>query len=155
VRRVLAGLALALSLIGCGLARVPAPPGEPVELGHLAETDSCKSGTIEGTLTERKPGITRIDLEPGFAWPSLPINAGAGTRYPDTSDVTVLWPHDFTGVRLANGGLAVADASGGLVALTGQTYQLEGCWVFVWHSFLPPYDYTEITGFRANDARPG
>ena len=45
--------------------------------------------------------------------------------------VPVTWPSEYTGVRLANGEVAVVDATGDLVALTGRDYRLGGLMIGV------------------------
>jgi hypothetical protein len=98
-------LALSVLLAGCGLYREPAPSGEPVYLPTYE--GSCASGWIEGSLRGTGEGVMDMDILDTLDWPE-----GVDRQ----RFVSVAWPSDFTGVRLAGGEVAVVDASGNLVA---------------------------------------
>jgi hypothetical protein len=98
MRPAITTLALALWLLGCGLA---APRGEPVDL--LTGVDSCYAGGqqgVEGPLVADPEYGTRLNGKP------------------------VMWPVGFTGVRLVGGEVAVLDTGGKVVVTTGRRYYL-------------------------------
>jgi hypothetical protein len=95
MRSVIATLALAGCLLGCGSA----PVGLPAPL--LTGVDGCWAGG-----------------ETGLEGPLL-VHPEYGTTF---HDMPVMWPVGFTGVRLARGEVAVLDADGKVVATTGRTY---------------------------------
>ncbi len=94
VRRITATFALALFVLGCS-----AQNGEPVKL--LTGGTACYLGgehPIEGRLT----------TDPEY-----------GTRF---NGKAVIWPVGFTGVRLADGEVAVLNQAGKTIATTGKEY---------------------------------
>lgn len=94
MHRLPAILALALFVLGCS-----AQNGEPVEL--LTGVTGCYAGgehPIEGQLT----------ADPEY-----------GTRF---NGKAVIWPVGFTGVRLADGEVAVLNQAGNVIATTGKDY---------------------------------
>ncbi len=106
---ITAALAVALSLVGCGLI---APPGEPVP---LLTGDGPNGG---GCFTAEY----RFTLEP---------DAHYGTRtgedgVPGDETIPVMWPTGYTGRRLSSGEVVVRDRSGNVVATTGHTYEVGG-----------------------------
>jgi hypothetical protein len=123
MRRITAGLALALSLLGCG-SPIPSgepvipseeptiPPGEPVELltGAMPfDEDECTAGF---------PAFELI-LDPRFGTAVAGLPESGGDRYP------VMWRPGFSGIR-DGGRVVVVDPDGNFVATTGESYKLAG-----------------------------
>jgi hypothetical protein len=99
VRRLTASLGLALSLLGCDLAGLPS---ERVEL--LTGIEACYAG----------------GARPAYAGVLAP-DPYYGTRF-DAGPA--MWPVGYTGVRLIGGQVAVLNAGGDLVAMTGKAYAI-------------------------------
>ena len=95
MRRLTTTLALALLVLGCSR-----PQGEPVQLLTYDSTGCYLGGeqAVEGELV----------TDPQY-----------GTRF---NGWAIVWPAGFTGVRLANGEVAVLDQAGNVVATTGNEY---------------------------------
>ena len=133
MRRVIATLVLGLGVLGCGLIREPAPSGVSIELDHFGPTCPDKPNWVEGSLAADVSvldpilggttlAVTAIKirrLDPGLQTEPDP----SGFRVPV---VPVTWPADYTGVRMASGQVAVFDATGNLVAMTGREYRVTG-----------------------------
>lgn len=165
IPRVSATLVIALVVVGCaGVAGEPAPvqpaatrpaptkaaptqelapSGEPVELDHygLDCSDSTR-GSVEGTLLADAP-----IYNPMFE-SSEPVLTAIDLRQPDPSGqlvrvVPVSWPSEYRGVRLATGEVAIVDAAGNLVAMTGRDYRIEGLLVAVAAAGGPLFDRGE------------
>jgi hypothetical protein len=95
-------------LLGCG-AKVP--PGEPVQIltGAMPfDEDECSADSYVAS---------ELIVDPGYGT-ALAGYAG-GPRVP------VMWPEGFTGRRVGSE-VAVVDSDGSLVAMTGQSYSVQG-----------------------------
>jgi hypothetical protein len=67
-------------------------------------------------------GWTYLHFRPGAPWPaSIPPDEGMSLA----GDVAVFWPDRYTGTGLDGGELAVVDASGNVLAITGKAYRLK------------------------------
>ncbi len=133
MRRVITTLALALFLSGCSLIREPAPQGELVKLAQSAATCSENAWRVEGLLLANASihdpllggesgAVIAIDIHRAKIGASPELD-------PSTWQVRLApvgWPSEYTGVLVASGEVAVVDATGNLVAMTGREYQLEG-----------------------------
>jgi len=105
VRRLTATLALALLLLGCGLV---APRGEPVQLltGAMPfDPDQCPDSALAQLLVDPQYGTALAEY--------------GGSRTP------VMWRPGFTGRRVGSK-VVVLDATGNVVATTGQSYLIAG-----------------------------
>ena len=107
------------------------PSGEPVVL--YTHPGDCYDHFqwVEGKLLPDPGAGTDIDVtaitDPTD--PSLTVDGVAWGSSGNTSPpriVPLQWPVGFTGVRLAEGQIAVVDPTGNLVALTGHTYAFKG-----------------------------
>lgn len=134
-------MALALCLLGCSSVPIkiesrPAPSGASIGLvgygidGEMACQDQSAEGLLRSDvelkdrLLGNSQGPITIEIWPldTVVWP-----AGVeGERF-----VAVRWPLEYTGVRLADGEVAVLDGAGHLVATTGSPYRLQGEWAVV------------------------
>jgi hypothetical protein len=138
VRRAITTFALAVFVAACGLVVEPAPSGQPAKLD---EATSCSDNANHRWKVE---GVLRADVSvvdplsgPRHSVTALEITGvktGASPE-PDPSQwivhvVSVRWPSQYSGVGLANREIAVVDATGHLVAMTGRTYQLDGVMIF-------------------------
>jgi hypothetical protein len=113
MRRITSTFALALCLLGCGS---PAPSAEPVQLltgARPFDEEECSPDAYEASelLTDSQYGTALASFL-------------AGQRVP------VMWPLGFTG-RRAGSEVAVLDAAGNVVAITGQSYSIRGNMLFV------------------------
>ncbi len=97
--RSVSGLALALVLLGCGVEHLPS---KPIEL--LTGIRACYAGGAQ-------PGYAGV-LRPD------PVH---GTRF---DNKPVMWPDGYTGVLLNGGQVAVLNAGGDIVAMTGKAYAI-------------------------------
>jgi hypothetical protein len=121
--RGLVAVALSVLLVGCAPAREPPPSGRPVGL--------------EATLVGPCPSAGGVWIEGSLQWDGRGGPMRIEPLSPDTVDwlepfgrqdyVRVTWPEGFIGV-LVGDDVAVVDASGGLVAVTGDTYRFRGVW---------------------------
>jgi hypothetical protein len=116
MRRVTTTLALALCLLGCGLA---GQAGEPFALVTSWEPGSAESPACRATWWAA--GELVLDPKHGTA---LKVESG---DYLATKGATmpVLWWPSFTGRRLGNE-VTVLDPDGNVVATTGRTYRING-----------------------------
>lgn len=117
-RRRLLSVGLSVLLLGCSGAppREPAPSGESLYLSSYG--DECGGGWFEGLLRNPEGGLTELHFSPGTVdWPE---------RTKPQASVQVLWPENFTAVRLDGGEMAVVDGSGNVAAMTGRKYRLRG-----------------------------
>jgi hypothetical protein len=96
MRRLIATLALAMSILGCG-------SGASDEVGLLTGVQACYAGG-------QSPGDEAL----------LVPDADFGTRFEGRGPV--MWPEGYTGSRLDGGQVAVLNTAGGLVATTGKRY---------------------------------
>jgi hypothetical protein len=181
VRRITMTLALALCLLGCNsvvvnveseaaseapsdpLSAAPsteslaAPSGEPIGIpGSDTLRDICPDDWLEGSLVADR--MVEVALGGTFLTPTA-IEVGPLDRvvwplgvHPQT--VFVRWPMDYTGVRLADGEVAVLDSAGHLVATTGRNYRLKGQWV-VYGSIAGPEHPLPNGGFGGFNACSG
>jgi hypothetical protein len=160
VRQIATTLALALCLLGCSSTAaptdepLPAPSGKPIEVaryGSLSDTgcpDQVEGplradvsveryvwGTYNGIVIEVSPDEAGVWPEPSGVdpWP-VPL-------------VPVRWPTDYTGVRLADGEVAVVN-TGYLVAMTGMQYRLKGEWAILGSTGGPKFPHSWIHGFN-------
>lgn len=126
MRWVITTLALALCLLGCGLAPEPAASGEPIQLMEWGDV-GCGDEWTEGLLLVDQTYATAISVMPrpiapfqDAVWPS-PNNG--------STILPVRWHRGFTALRLAGGEVAVLDHAGNHVVTTGRKYKLKGNWV--------------------------
>ncbi len=98
-RRLPAGLALALVLLGCGVENLPP---EPISL--LTGVAACYAG----------------GARPAYAGVLVP-DPVYGTRFGRSP---VMWPVGYTGLLLNGGHVAVLNAGGDRVATTGKAYAI-------------------------------
>ena len=153
------GIALALCLVACGSGPVGepsvaptnrpsvSPSGDPIELaGYGGGVMTCRGEWVEGWLradVELHDRLLNLDFRAPTAIEIEPLATGAwpepsGLGYP-LRFVQVRWPAEnvgeglawHSGVRLASGEVAVLNASGDLVAVTGGRYRLRGDWAMV------------------------
>ncbi len=115
MRRVVAALALALSVLGCGLKA----PGEPVAL--LTGNPLTDYAGVQGCYTSAAAGLLVVDATYGTAI----TDSHAGGPAVDWPTAPVMWPAGSTGRRLGFE-VAVLDPAGNVVATTGRSYRLEG-----------------------------
>jgi len=101
MRPVTATLALTLFVLGCSPSKGQGVEGEPVEI--LTGVEACYAGG----QSPNDHGLLVPDPE-------------FGTRFDGRGPV--MWPVGYTGIRLAEGHVAVLNAQGGVVATTGKTY---------------------------------
>jgi hypothetical protein len=136
---------LALCLLGCSAApSAPAsttptlapPSGAPIGVvGYGINGDMiCQDQWVEGSLRSdvelrdrllgNSQGPITIEVRPldTVVWPP----GVEPERF-----LAVRWPLEYTGVRLADGEVAVLDGSGEHVATTGSNYRLKGEWAVV------------------------
>ena len=152
VRRVTTTLALALCLAGCSSAASSvepsatpsdetsvAPSGEPIGLfGYGTRGDmTCQDQLVEGSL------LTGVELQDRLLntprrnpttieiWPLDTVVWPGPSGVDPERFVSVLWPLEYGGVRLAGGEVAVLDGAGHLVAMTGTKYRLSGEWAVI------------------------
>ncbi len=112
MRRVATALVLALSLLGCGSV---VPTSEPVQLltGPLPfDADECSSDFYVAS---------ELLVDPQYGTSLASFLAGETTP--------VMWPPGFTGSRMGSE-VMVWDATGNLVATTGQSYSIRGNMLF-------------------------
>lgn len=113
-----------------------APSGAPIGLvgygigGEMACQDQLAEGLLHSDveLKDRLLGNSQgpIAIE---IWPLDTVVWPAGVE--PARFVALRWPLEYTGVRVADGEVAVLDGAGHPVATTGRSYRLKGEWAVV------------------------
>ena len=153
MRRVTTTLALALFLLGCGVrtdanveseaaSAAPsrpvsvAPSGKPIGVvgygingempcqGQWADGSLRADVELENRITGTSQGPIALEV-----WPLDKVEWPPGVE--PVRLMAVRWPLEYTGVRLADGEVAVLDGAGHLVAATGRNYRLKGEWAVI------------------------
>jgi len=182
MRRLGMVAALALALVGCHggpatgsatppgqtPAATPAEPsatvsGSPVELGCIGcgRVAGCRDA-LSGRLDADAKVTIYTGGWNGIAIEVAPLDTGALPAPPGVDPLEVVgvsWPAGYSGLRQADGEIALLDGAGRLVAMTGRSYQFEGEWVLGGSTGGPIFPRDFIMGFsvcdRSGSVTPG
>jgi hypothetical protein len=133
---------------------VAAPSGKPTGL-VLSDTlrEYCPENWVEGLLVadvEVKNGLSgHVQLAPT----AIEVGPADAVAWPAGVDpqkwVLIRWPMDYSGLRMADGEVAVLDEAGHLVATTGRKYRLTGDWAVYGSISGNPLPNGGFDGFNA------
>lgn len=160
MRRVTTILAIALFLLGC--SSVAAPTDEPMPAPAGKAIDVARYGDGVGMrCRDAVEGPLQADVEVeqyvgGYSGIVVEVSPNEAGVWPEPSGVDpwpvplvpVHWPMDYTGVRLANGEVAVVNGAGHLVATTATSYRLKGDWSILGSVGGPKFPHSWINGFN-------